>query len=234
MGSAPSMGSRLRPRRRTLGPHSSNWFERLAADAFVWPADIERVRTWYEPHLERLHEDAIPRLADLRQLGQIASGFPSRERFLTDLTLDPPESVSDESGAPHRDDDYAILSTIHSAKGQEYKSVFVLNVVDGCIPSDLGVGTADDIEEERRLLYVAMTRAMDHLHLVMPHRFYVTNQARHGDRHMYASRTRFIPASILWHFEAKAWVPTPADGSVPTPRQVERIDLGAKMRGIWG
>jgi len=69
MGSAPSMGSRLRPRRRTLGPHSSNWFERLAADAFVWPADIERVRTWYEPHLERLHEDAIPRLADLRQLG---------------------------------------------------------------------------------------------------------------------------------------------------------------------
>ena len=71
------------------------------------------------------------------QLEQIAAGYPSRERFLTELTLDPPDATSDEAGAPHLDEDYLILSTIHSAKGQEWSAVFVLNAVDGCIPSDL-------------------------------------------------------------------------------------------------
>ena len=130
------------------------------------------MRLWYEPHLERIHEDATMRRADLLQLEQIAAGYPSRERFLTELTLDPPDATSDQAGPPHLDEDYLILSTIHSAKGQEWKNVFVLNAVDGCIPSDLGVGTKEEIEEERRLLYVAMTRAKDALHLVMPQRFY--------------------------------------------------------------
>ena len=98
---------------------------------------------WYEPHLERIHEDAAIRAADLVQLEQIAAGYPSRERFLTELTLDPPDATSDEAGVPLLDEDYLILSTIHSAKGQEWKSVFVLNGVDGCIPSDLGTGTSE-------------------------------------------------------------------------------------------
>jgi DNA helicase-2/ATP-dependent DNA helicase PcrA len=203
-------------------------------DAGAWPTDIERVRRWYEPHLSRLHEDAVPRLADLLQLEQIATGYASRERFLTELTLDPPDATSDESGVPLRDEDYCILSTMHSAKGQEWRSVFILNAIDGCIPSDLGVGTADDIDEERRLLYVGMTRAMDHLHLVMPHRFYVHQQARTGDRHVYASRTRFIPASILGLFEAKVWVPQTPEDEVPRPKPTVQLDLGAKMRGMWG
>ena len=93
---------------------------------------------WYEPHLERLHEDATVRQADLLRLEEIAAGYPSRARFLTELTLDPPDATSDQAGVPVLDEDYLILSTIHSAKGQEWKSVFVLNVVDGCIPSDLG------------------------------------------------------------------------------------------------
>src|SRR6202034_3315634 len=97
------------------------------------------------------------------------------------------------------DEDYLILSTIHSAKGQEWKSVFVLNVVDGCIPSDLATGTTAEIEEERRLLYVAMTRAKDHLHLMVPHRFFTHGQNPRGDRHVYASRTRFIPTDLLRH-----------------------------------
>src|SRR5690606_17017356 len=101
-----------------------------------WPADLERVRLWYEPHLERMHEDAVVRRADLLQLEQIASTYPSRERFLTELTLDPPDSTSDQAGAPNLDEDYLILSTIHSAKGQEWTKVFVLNTVDGCIPID--------------------------------------------------------------------------------------------------
>ena len=94
------------------------------------------------------------RRADLLQLEQIAGSYPSRGRLLTELTLDPPEATSDQAGPPLRDEDYLILSTIHSAKGQEWKSVFVLNVVDGCIPSDLATGTAPKIEEEKRLLYV--------------------------------------------------------------------------------
>ena len=84
-------------------------------------------------------------------------------RFLTELILDPPDATSDQSGVPLLDEDYLILSTIHSAKGQEWRSVFVLNAVDGCIPSDLATGCEADIEEERRLLYVAMTRAADRL-----------------------------------------------------------------------
>src|SRR6201986_413399 len=97
------------------------------------------------------------RQADLAQLVQIASTYPTRERFLTELTLDPPDATSDQAGVPLLDEDYLILSTIHSAKGQEWRSVFILNAIDGCIPSDLAVGTSADIEEERRLLYVAMT-----------------------------------------------------------------------------
>src|SRR4029453_1513306 len=102
------------------------------------------------------------------QLAQIASTYPNRQRFLTELTLDPPPATSDKAGAPLLDEDYLILSTIHSAKGQEWRSVFILNCVDGCIPADLATRTTEEIEEERRLLYVAMTRAKDHLHLVVP------------------------------------------------------------------
>ena len=141
---------------------------RLHLRASGWPAELGLVRSWYEPHLARSYDDAHIRAADLLQLEQIASGYPSRERFLTELTLDPPDAVSDEAGVPQLDEDYLILSTIHSAKGQEWASVFVLNCVDGCIPSDLGTGTSEEIEEERRLLYVAMTRAKDQLSIMVP------------------------------------------------------------------
>jgi DNA helicase II / ATP-dependent DNA helicase PcrA len=172
----------------------------------AWPLDLERARRWYEPHLERLHEDADARRADLLQLEQIAHGFPSRERFLTELTLDPPQATSDFAGAPNRDDDYLILSTIHSAKGQEWKSVYVLNCVDGCIPSDLATGTPAEIEEERRLLYVAMTRAKDSLHLITPLRFYTHGQAKRGDRHVYAGPSRFLSERVLGTLDPRRWV----------------------------
>jgi DNA helicase-2/ATP-dependent DNA helicase PcrA len=198
-----------------------------------WPADFERARLWYEPHLDRIHEDAETRRADLIQLEQIASGYPSRERFLTELTLDPPDATSDQAGAPLLDEDYLILSTIHSAKGQEWKSVFVLNVVDGCMPSDLGAGTSAELEEERRLLYVAMTRAKDDLHLVVPQRFFTHGQHAKGDRHVYASRTRFIPDRLLGLFEKILW-PQIVGGAAARPAgQGARIDVGARMRGMW-
>ncbi|QHO76513.1 ATP-dependent DNA helicase [Bradyrhizobium sp. CCBAU 051011] len=197
-----------------------------------WPADVERIRLWYTPHLERIHEDAEVRLADLLQLEQIASGYPSRERFLTELTLDPPDATSDRSGPPLRDEDYLILSTIHSAKGQEWKSVYALNVVDGCMPSDLGAGTTAELEEERRLLYVAMTRAKDDLHLIVPQRFFVHGQQARGDRHVYASRTRFIPDHLVKLFDRQTW-PAATSAARPTPNQNVQIDIRERMRGMW-
>ncbi|MBD8687765.1 MULTISPECIES: ATP-dependent helicase [unclassified Rhizobium] len=197
-----------------------------------WPSDIAQARQWYEPHLDRIHEDADTRKADLLQLEQIASGYPSRERFLTELTLDPPDATSDQAGVPLLDEDYLILSTIHSAKGQEWRSVFMLNVVDGCIPSDLGTGTTQEIEEERRLLYVGMTRAKDSLALITPQRFFTHSQNSQGDRHVYASRSRFIPATLLQYFESVAWPKVSAAASERSAQQI-RIDVGARMRGMW-
>jgi DNA helicase II / ATP-dependent DNA helicase PcrA len=197
-----------------------------------WPAEFDLVCRWYEPHLQRIHEDAAVRQADLAQLAQIAQGFSSREAFLTELTLDPPGATSDEAGAPLLDEDYLILSTIHSAKGQEWKAVFVLNCVDGCIPADLATGSSAEIEEERRLLYVAMTRAKDHLHLIVPQRFYVHSQRTGGDRHLYAARTRFIPADILHLFERRTWPkPTAADSDPQAARTP--IDIAARLRRMW-
>jgi len=198
-----------------------------------WPGEIAAVRAWYEPHLERLHEDATMRQADLTQLEQIAAGYPSREKFLTELTLDPPDATSDQAGVPLLDEDYLILSTIHSAKGQEWKNVFVLNVVDGCIPSDLATGERDDIEEERRLLYVAMTRAKDSLDLMVPQRFYVHGQGL-GDRHVYAARTRFIIREMLPLFHATSWpVVAPEEQARQEAVKSVRIDMGARLRGMW-
>ncbi|RWN56288.1 ATP-dependent helicase [Mesorhizobium sp.] len=226
--------ARYRPPQRAADdwPGFVALFSQLRAGSGKWPVDLEQVRLWYEPHLDRIHEDATTRRADILQLEQIASGYASRERFLTELTLDPPDATSDEAGPPHRDEDYLILSTIHSAKGQEWKNVFVLNTVDGCIPIDLAVGSKEDIDEERRLLYVAMTRAKDGLHLVMPQRFFVHGQAARGDRHVYASRTRFIPASILGAFEQTSWASVQATDDPRRQPQV-RVDLGARMRDMW-
>jgi DNA helicase-2/ATP-dependent DNA helicase PcrA len=206
---------------------------RLRDDAADWPAQFDLVRQWYQPHLEQRYPDAVVRAGDLEQLQRIAAGYSSRMHFLTDLTLDPPSATSDEAGKPLLDEDYLILSTIHSAKGQEWKAVFVLNVVDGCIPSDMATGSAEEIEEERRLLYVAMTRAKDQLALIVPHRFYVHGQARGGDKHLYASRTRFIPAGILGAFEVGAWPPAARAGVPGGSKAGASVDLPARLRGMW-
>jgi DNA helicase-2/ATP-dependent DNA helicase PcrA len=222
------------PRAAEAWPAFAGLIRRLAGDGAGWPAELAAVRIWYAPHLERIHEDAAVRSADLVQLEQIATGYVSRQQFLTELTLDPPEATSDLAGAPLLDEDYLILSTIHSAKGQEWTAVFVLNAVDGCIPSDLATGTDEEIEEERRLLYVAMTRAKDQLDLVMPQRFYTQQQASSGDRHVYACRTRFIPDSLLPLFAACAWPTALIDATATSAaRPHARIDIGARMRRMW-
>ena len=205
----------------------------LRIRAGAWPADLGEAIAWRRVHLEESYDNVASRAGDLDALERIAATYPTRERFLSELTLDPPDATSDEAGPPLRDEDYLILSTIHSAKGQEWTSVFVLNCVDGCIPSDLATGSSDEIEEERRLLYVAMTRAKDELTLIVPQRFYVYGQPKGGDRHVFAARTRFLPPPLLDRFERMSW---PAPACVPphaAAPEGPRVDLASRMRAMW-
>jgi DNA helicase-2/ATP-dependent DNA helicase PcrA len=208
-------------------------YRALRTPGLRWPADIDLVKNWYMPHLERMHDDAPVRAADVEQLTQLAGGYGSRETFLAEITLDPPEATSDRAGPPLLDEDYLILSTIHSAKGQEWKSVHVLNVVDGCIPSDMATGSLEEIEEERRLLYVAMTRAKEHLHLVVPNKFFIKQQAQMGDRHVYAQRTRFISPAMLKHFEETVWFNADTAKTAKTMPESVRMMVRERARNAW-
>ncbi len=204
----------------------------LAAADAPWPAAIDDAVRWYLPHLKRLHDDARVREADLRQLCALAAGYGSLERFLTELTLDPPQATSDEAADPLIDEDYLILSTIHSAKGQEWHAVSVLKVVDGCMPSDMATGSAAEIEEERRLLYVAMTRARDHLNLMLPQRFHVTQQRHHGDRHLYGNLTRFITPEVAQCFDVVGPTAPPQDDGDSVGGGVV-LDMAARVMQRW-
>ena len=217
---------------REIWPDTCALLTQLAAPNTEWRGQMHLVRRWYEPILDQLYDHAQVRLHDIEQLEQISSEYPSRERFLSELTLDPPSSSGDLAGPPLLDEDYLILSTIHSAKGQEWDAVFLLNCVDGCIPSDLSTGHREQIEEERRLLYVAMTRAKSDLHLVHPLRMYVKEQRRHGDRHVYTPVSRFLSDDVQkhLHFLSKgrgvAALESPVTGAA-------KIDIADKLRGMW-
>jgi len=222
------------PGARTEWQAMATLIHALHLDGAHWPADVDAATRWYLPHLQRLHpDDHAPRAADLAALGRIAAGHASRERFLTALTLDPPAAGSDEAGAPLRDDDYLILSTIHAAKGQEWTAVSVLNVVDGCMPADMATGSAAEIDEERRLLYVAMTRARQHLDLLVPLRFHVTQQHRFGDRHVYGGRSRFVTPDVAALCEEVGASAEDRDGAGRRSAVATPIDLGQALRARW-
>ncbi len=204
---------------------------RLRGDA-AWLAQLGLIRRWYEPHLCRIYDHATVRAQDLDELEQIAAHYPSRERFLSELTLDPPQATGDHAGTPLRDEDWLVLSTIHSAKGQEWDNVFVLNAADGSIPSDLSTEKPEQIEEERRLFYVALTRARDQLHLIHPLRFFVRQQRRYGDLHVYAPRTRFIPEAILPKFARVSHGAVAAEDRPDAP-PAGAVDVGARLRAMW-
>jgi len=204
----------------------------LAPEEEPWEGQVARVREWFEPHLERIYAAAQVRAGDLMQLERIAQQFATRERFLTELALDPPQATSDLAGPPLLDEDFLILSTIHSAKGQEWDSVYLLNVADGNFPSDFSTGKAELIEEERRLLYVAMTRAQSSLHLIAPLRYYVAQQQRRGDAHVYGARSRFISRGVLAQLAQLTW-PVGDATSRPLSPDAPRVDIAGKLRGLW-
>jgi DNA helicase-2/ATP-dependent DNA helicase PcrA len=194
---------------------------------------LERVRRFLEPLLRRRYDDAEPRLRDLEQLEQLASGFPTRERFVTELTIDPPSSTSDLAGPPLLDEDYLILSTVHSAKGGEWDAVHVIHAADGMFPSDMATGDVDEIEEERRLFYVALTRARNELVVTFPLRYHRSNRTFEG-RHWYAQLTRFLPEDVRERFELRTtYADDRADGSVSTLPSGTSEEVDAAMSSLW-
>jgi DNA helicase-2/ATP-dependent DNA helicase PcrA len=198
-----------------------------------WQAQMTLVRRWYQPHLERIYDSVDTREADLEQLELISGRYPTRERFLTELTLDPPSAASDRAGDPLLDEDYLILSTVHSAKGQEWDAVFVLNVTDGNFPSEFATGKPEMIEEERRLLYVAMTRAKQSLSLIAPLRFHVTQQRRDGDRHVYGARSRFLTDRLLATLDQRFAGRSGSEAGGFRVRSDKQIDVAERMRQMW-
>jgi DNA helicase II / ATP-dependent DNA helicase PcrA len=162
------------------------------------PTQLGRVRKFYTPLLEAKYDHVEPRLRDLEQLELIASRYRSRPRMLLEMTLDPPSSTQDLAGPPVLDDDYLTLSTIHSAKGLEWDAVYVIHAADGNIPSDMATKNPEEIEEERRLFYVALTRAKNWLYVCYPLRYYWPGRS---DHHTYSQRTRFLPQKLLACFE---------------------------------
>ncbi len=164
---------------------------------------LERARRFLEPIVNRRYSSPSSRLRDLEQLEHLAAEAPSRARFLADLTLDPPMSTGDLAGPPLLDEDYLILSTIHSAKGLEWDVVHLIHAADGMIPSDLATGHVDEIEEERRLFYVALTRARDALHVYVPLRYQRRQPRGLEDAHTYAQVTRFLPPAVRSLFDER-------------------------------
>ena len=192
---------------------------------------IERIRKFYEPILTKVYENPEPRRRDFEQLEHIAGSYRSRRRFLTDLTLDPPTSTADFAGPPTLDEDWLTLSTIHSAKGCEWDVVYLIHATDGILPSDLATGDAEQIEEERRLLYVACTRAKDWLYVLFPLRYY-HRKHRLGEGHGYAQLTRFIPPQVAQFFE-RGFVVTDQSEEETADKRTTARDIRKSIRSMW-
>ncbi len=221
--------------------HEMDWrrlidlLQGLSDPQLQWQGQVNQARGWYQKHFERIYEHFHTRLGDLDQLEQLAGQYPSRERFVTELTLDPPHATSDLSARPTLEEDFLVLSTIHSAKGMEWDTVYVLNVVDGSFPSEFSTGRPELIEEERRLLYVALTRAQNDLALVMPLKFHLTQQSRQGDAHVYGGRSRFMTEKVLKMLDATTFQGSSSAGGdlQATGEQQVSVDVGARLRDMW-
>jgi len=211
-----------------------------------WKSQLTPLFKWYESHLVRLYDSPQTRIADLQTLEKICHKYQTRDSFLIDINLSPPEMCSGEAKPPNLDEDFLVLSTIHNAKGQEYDVVYILHVADGCIPSDMATGSESEIEEERRILYVAMTRAKNVLYLFHPLQFFVRIQNKLGNRHCYSTFTRFIPEVLKkQYFECLSENNVVVTQSENNNKQAQEngnqveyhnwknVDVQTKLRDMW-
>ena len=220
-----------------LWPEMIALLQALLAGGEELPAQVNRVRKFYGPLLEMNYDHAAPRLRDLEQLEQIAGRYRSRRRMLMELALDPPNSTQDFAGPPVLDDDYLVLSTIHSAKGLEWDAVYVIHAADGNIPSDMATKDSASIEEERRLFYVALTRAKNWLYVLCPLRYYHSYRPGASDHYGMAQRTRFLPEKIMKYFERQvAGGRTRAEDEALGSLNLRLTSkaIRGKTKGLWG
>jgi DNA helicase-2/ATP-dependent DNA helicase PcrA len=211
-----------------------------ADDGLSAGAQVDRLRLALDPMIKTRYERAEIRLRDLDQLGQLAGGYPSRARLVSELTLDPPQSTGDLAGPPGLDEDWLTLSTVHSAKGGEWTAVHLIHAADGVFPSDMATGDTDSIEEERRLFYVALTRARTNLHIYAPLRYHHGRAFSSGDAHSYAQRTRFLPSELdslldIRAVRSRGQDEGPAVAGLPGALSPQRMNLavGRALGGLW-
>ena len=193
-------------------------------------SDIAAVRSLYDAVLKEKYDRPDARLADLDQLRTIAAGYPSRTNFLSALALDPPSNTQDLAGGSQSESDALVLSTVHSAKGKEWKAVFVIWAVDGWFPSSRAVEDPDELEEERRLMYVALTRAKDELAIIYPMQVY---GSRRGAEYSFDQLSRFLDRGVRATMQ-RVVVEEPGDAPAAPTTQAPEIDLRALMRGRFG
>jgi DNA helicase-2/ATP-dependent DNA helicase PcrA len=206
-------------------------FEGLAAARRMGgtPARVEAVRAVVQPLVLRSYADAAARSEDLERLAAAASAVGDLGAFLAEITLDPPVSSGDRAGPPHLDEDYLVISTVHSAKGLEWTAVHLPHLVDGAFPSDMALGSAAGLAEERRLFYVATTRARDQLTLYAPLRMPHHRRAR-DDRHSLAPASRFLDEAALTTLDTQEQVPTRLRVGVLVGAAPVKVDLDS----LWG
>lgn len=195
---------------------------------------IQAIRKFYAPLLEARYDNSKARLKDLEQLEVISSRFENRQTFLTEMALDPPNSTQDIAGPPVLDEEYLVLSTIHSAKGLEWDAVYVIHASDGNIPSDMATGSPEEIEEERRLFYVALTRARRWLYVCVPQRYYTTGRYR-GDRHSYSQPTRFLPDDQQKLFQTRPAFVNSEESQAPEAQAplLTTEQIRQRVKGRW-
>ena len=195
-------------------------------------AQVEALRHTLEPMIRRRYDHPEPRLADLDALAGLASDYGNTEGFIADLTLDPPSSTGDLAGKPSLDDDWLTLSTVHSAKGGEWAVVHLIHAADGAFPSDMATGDKESVDEERRLFYVALTRARKHLHIYAPLRYHHGDPAGRTDKHSYAQRTRFLPPEVDELLDHRA-IRSAIDVDVPVAAVPVSSAVDTELSGLW-
>ncbi|MCW8193851.1 ATP-dependent helicase [Proteobacteria bacterium 005FR1] len=198
-----------------------------------WQEQMKAVNFWYRDILEEHYDNHLVRNGDVEQLAMIALQYPSRERFLSELTLDPPNKTGDHGNDSRKDDDYLILSTVHSAKGQEWRNVYILNVVDGNFPNEYATNNDAALEEERRLLNVAITRAQRELHLMQPLRFWIPEQQRYGGKHVYGAKSRFLTKALCTALEEIPYPDTRLTEQDIAKGEEVLADIKGKVLGMW-